>query len=337
MTTPVSADPNKPVPSPQSAAPAPAASAVPDIKDNLTVREGVVVDQSTGKTIVADDITEEAPLLETPQDFKKKKKTVSEESINFFELLLAQSKINLETRQDSLKARQDGLKSMQKAQKDSAKDMDKKIDEQNQKQSNSSAKSGFLGIFSKVFTALTAVIGVAMLFVPGMQAFGVLMLVGAAVSVATQIPGVMEGLGKMFTAILTPIIGKELAEKWGPIVAAIYVAVVQIALAVAGPAAIGNLAQGAMRLAATVLKYAATAAGTLQGGVQGGVGVALGANNIDLAKITKAVESLSGLNDLLNTQVQQAIDSINQNYKQMTADLRRASQQIDSVPTFQVA
>jgi hypothetical protein len=75
----------------------------------------------------------------------------------------------------------------------------------------------------------------------------------------------------------------------------------------------------------------------VQGGVQGGVGVALGVNNIDLAKITKAVESLTGLNDLLNTQVQQTIDAINQNYKQMSADLRRSSQAIDSIPTFQVA
>lgn len=337
MTNPVSNDPKIPVSTSNPAAPAPAASAVPDIKDNLTMKEGLVVDPNTGKTIVPEDIPEEAPLLDTPQDFKKKKKTVSQESINYFELLLAQSKLNLETRKDSLEARQKGLKSMQAAQKDSAKEMDKKIDEQNQKQEKSAAKSGFLSIFSKIFTAVTAILGVAMLFVPGMQAFGVLMLVGAAVSVATQIPGVMEGLGKMFTAILTPILGKELAEKWGPIVAAIYVAVVQIALAVAGPAAIGNLAQGAMRLAATVLKFAATAAGTLQGGVQGGLGIALGVNNIDIAKITKAVESLAGLNELLTTQVQQTIDAINQNYKQMTADLRRASQQIDSIPTYQVA
>jgi hypothetical protein len=337
MTTPVHAEPKQPVQSSHPAAPAAAASAAPEIKDNLTVREGVVLDPNASKPIFPADIPEEAPLLDSPENFQKKKKVVSEESINFFELLLAQSKINIETRRESIESRQKGLGHMQEAQKESAKDMDKKIDEQTQKQSNSSAKSGFLGIFSKVFTALTAVIGVAMLFVPGMQVFGVLMLVGAAVGVATQIPGVMEGLGKMFTALLTPILGKELAEKVGPIVAAIYVAVVQIALAVAGPAAIGTLAAGAMRLAATALKYAATAAGTVQGGVQGGVGIALGVNNIDLAKITKAVESLTGLNDLLNTQVQQTIDAINQNYKQMSADLRRSSQAIDSIPTFQVA
>jgi hypothetical protein len=301
------------------------------------MKDGVVLDPNSGKKALFGDIPEEAPQIDSPEDFKKKKKVVSEESIDFFKLLLAQSKINLETRRESIEARQKGLASMQAAQKDSSKEMDKKIDEQTQKQAKSNAKSGFLGIFSKVFTAITAVLGVALLFVPGMQAFGVLMLVGAAVSVATQIPGVMEGLGKMFTAILTPILGKELAEKWGPIVAAIYVAVVQIALAVAGPAAIGNLAAGAMRLAATVLKWTASAAGTIQGAVQGGVGVALGINNIDLAKITKAVESLTGVNDLLNTQVQQAIEAINQNYRQMTADLRRASQQIDSIPTFQVA
>jgi len=92
-----------------------------------------------------------------------------------------------------------------------------------------------------------------------------------------------------------------------------------------------------MQLVVTVVKLTSSIAGTVQGAVQGGVGIALGTNNIDLAKITKAVDSLTGLNDLQNTQVQQAIEAINQNYKQMTADLRRASQQIDSVPTFQVS
>ena len=337
MTTPVHAEPKQPVQSTQSAAPAPAASAAPEIKDNFAVREGVVLDQNAGKPTISLDIPEEAPLLDSPENFKKKKQVVSEQSLDFFALLLAQSKINIETRRESIESRQKGLGRMQEAQKDSAKDMDKKIDEQAQKQSKSAAKSGFLGTFSKVFAGITALIGGLMLIVPGMQAFGVLMLVGAAVSLATQIPGAMEGLGKMFTAILTPILGKELAEKVGPILAAIYVAVDQIALAVAGPAAIGTLAAGAMRLAATALKYAATAAGTVQGGVQGGVGVALGVNNIDLAKITKAVESLTGLNDLLNTQVQQTIASINQNYQQMSNDMRRSSQQIDSIPTFQVA
>ena len=334
MTTPVHAEPKQPVQSSHPAAPAAAASAAPEIKDNFAVREGVVLDPNASKPIFPADMPEEAPVLDSPENFKKKKQVVSEQSLDFFALLLAQSKINIETRRESIESRQKGLGRMQEAQKESAKDMDKKIDEQTDKQSKSAAKSGFLSIFNIVFAGITAVIGALMLIVPGMQAFGVLMLVGAAVSLATQIPGAMEGLGKMFTAILTPLIGKEAAEQWGPIVAAIYVAVVQIALAVAGPA---TLAQGSMRLAATVLKWTASAASTVQGGVQGGVGVALGVNNIDLAKITKAVESLTGLNDLLNTQVQQTIASINQNYQQMSNDMRRSSQQIDNIPTFQVA
>ena len=334
MTTPVHAEPKQPVQSSHPVAPAPAASAAPEIKDNFAVREGVVLDPNASKPIFPADMPEEAPVLDSPENFKKKKQVVSEQSLDFFALLLAQSKINIETRRESIESRQKGLGRMQEAQKESAKDMDKKIDEQTDKQSKSAAKSGFLSIFNIVFAGITAVIGALMLIVPGMQAFGVLMLVGAAVSLATQIPGAMEGLGKMFTAILTPLIGKEAAEQWGPIVAAIYVAVVQIALAVAGPA---TLAQGSMRLAATVLKWTASAASTVQGGVQGGVGVALGVNNIDLAKITKAVESLTGLNDLLNTQVQQTIASINQNYQQMSNDMRRSSQQIDNIPTFQVA
>lgn len=339
MPTPVTTDSKPPVQTSQTTgpAPAPAASVAPEVSDNLKFQAGVVVDPDSKTQTLADEIPEEIPALATPEDFKKKKKAVSEDSISYFELLLAQSKSNLESRKDSIEARQKSLGRMQQAQKESAKEMDKKIDEQAESQRKSAAKSGFLSIFSKVFTAITAVIGVAMLFVPGMQAFGVLMLVGAAVSIATQIPGVMEGLGKMFTAILTPILGKELAEKWGPIVAAIYVAVVQIALAVSGPMTVKNIAEGAMKAFAAVIKWTASVAGTVQGAVQGGVGIALGVNNIDLAKITKSVDLLTSLNDLFGTQIQQYIETINQNYKQMTEDMRRSSQLVSDFPTFQVA
>jgi hypothetical protein len=336
MPAPVTNDSKQPV---QISGPAsaPAATETPEVKDNLTVQAGVLVDPNPKTQTPAGEISEEIPSLSSPEDFKSKKKAVSQDSINFFDLLLAQAKSNLESRKDSIEARQNSLARVQDAQKENAKEMDKKVDNQVESQSKSASKSGFLSIFSKVFTAITAVIGVAMLFVPGMQAFGVLMLVGAAVSVATQIPVVMEGLGKVFTAILTPFIGKEAAEKWGPIVATIYVAVVQIALVVAGPSTVTSSAEGLMKMAATVIKWTASAAGTVQGAVQGGVGIALGANNIDLAKITKAVDSLTSLNDLLNTQVQQMIQTINQNYKQMTDDLRRSSQIVNDFPTFQVA
>jgi hypothetical protein len=339
MPSPVTTDSKPPVQTSQTTgpAPAPAASVAPEVSDNLKFQAGVVVDPDSKTQTLADEIPEEIPALATPEDFKKKKKAVSEDSISYFELLLAQSKSNLESRKDSIEARQKSLSRMQQAQKESAKEMDKKVDEQSESQRKSAAKSGFLSIFSKVFTAITAVIGVAMLFIPGMQAFGVLMLVGAAVSIATQIPGVMEGLGKMFTAILTPLLGKELAEKWGPIVAAIYVAVVQIALAVSGPMTVSNIATGAMKAFAAVIKWTASVAGTVQGAVQGGVGIALGANNIDLAKITKSVDLLTSLNDLFGTQIQQYIETINQNYKQMTEDMRRSSQLVSDFPTFQVA
>jgi hypothetical protein len=336
MPSPVTNDSKQPV---QISGPAsaPAATETPEVKDNLMVQAGVLVDPNPKTQTPAGEISEEIPSLSSPEDFKSKKKVVSQDSINFFELLLAQAKSNLESRKDSIEARQNSLERVQDAQKENTKEMDKKVDNQVESQSKSASKSGFLSIFSKVFTAITAVIGVAMLFVPGMQAFGVLMLVGAAVSIATQIPGAMEGLGKVFTAILTPFIGKEAAEKWGPIVATIYVAVVQIALVVAGPSTVTSSAEGLMKMAATVIKWTASAAGTVQGAVQGGVGIALGANNIDLAKITKAVDSLTSLNDLLNTQVQQMIQTVNQNYKQMTDDLRRSSQIVNDFPTFQVA
>jgi hypothetical protein len=343
MPTPVTNDPKTTV-NPAQSGPIDSNNPVqqtPEVKDNLTTNPGLVVDPNLNPTILAGEMTEEVPVLATPEDFKKKKKTVSQESINFFELILSQQKNSLEMKRDSLEARQRGAVAMQKAQKENAQDYDKKVNEQAESQRKSAAKSGFLSIFSKVFTAITAVIGAVMLFVPGMQAFGVLMLVGAAISIATQIPGVMEGLGKMFTALLTPFIGKEAAEKVGPIVATVFVAAVQITLAIAAPAAIVasalKVASAAMRAMASALRVTATAAGTIQGGVQGGVGIALGWNNIDLAKITLAVDSLQARSDFYDSQVQQLIEAINRNYNDMSADIRRMSQQIDSFPNLQIA
>jgi ABC-type multidrug transport system fused ATPase/permease subunit len=170
MPSPVTTDSKPPVQTSQTngPAPAPAASVAPEVSDNLKFQDGVVVDPNSKTQTLADEIPEEIPALATPEDFKKKKKAVSEDSISYFELLLAQSKSNLESRKDSIDARQKSLVRMQEAQKESAKEMDKKIDEQAESQRKSAAKSGFLSIFSKVFTAITAVIGVAMLFVPGM-------------------------------------------------------------------------------------------------------------------------------------------------------------------------
>ena len=78
MTTPVHAEPKQPVQSSHPVAPAPAASAAPEIKDNVAVREGVVLDPNASKPIYSADIPEEAPLLDSPENFKEKKKVVSD-------------------------------------------------------------------------------------------------------------------------------------------------------------------------------------------------------------------------------------------------------------------
>ena len=336
MPSPVTNDTKQPVQI-SGPAPAPATSEIPTVTDNLNVQAGLVIDPNSNSKTLSKESTEEIPSLESPENFETKKKVVNEEkTLNLLDLLFAQAKANLNSRKESIDSRQKNLSRMQEAQKENAKDMDKKVDEQMDKQAKSNSKSGFMSIFNKVFAGITALIGLAMIIiVPGMQAVGALMLVGAAISLATQIPGVMEGLGKMFTAILTPFIGKEAAEKWGPIVASVYVAVVQIALAVAT----WNVASAGQSLGAmaAVLRFASTAAQTTQGVVQGGVGIALGVNNIDLAKITKEVDFLSSFNDFANTQVQQYIQAINQNYQEMSRDLRRSLQTINEIPTIQIA
>jgi hypothetical protein len=92
-----------------------------------------------------------------------------------------------------------------------------------------------------------------------------------------------------------------------------------------------------MRATASILRWTASAAGTVQGGVQGGVGVALGIDNIDLAQITKAVDSLLAQTDFFDSQMQQLIEAINQNYNDMAAEIRRIGRQVDSIPTIQIA
>ena len=313
----------------------------PEVKDNLSANQAVVVDANKNRSLLMGEVTDEVPELAPPQEFVQKKKVVSAESLNLFELILSQQTNSLQMKRDSLEARQRGSEAVQKAQRDNAQEFDKKVNEQAESQRKSAAKSGFLSIFTTVFSAITAVIGAFLLVVPGMQVFGALMIFGAAMSLATQIPGVMEGLGKMFTAILTPFIGKEAAETWGPIVASIYVAAVQLAMVIIAPHAIVGsalqVASTAMKVVASTLRYYASAISTYQGIVQGGVGIALGINNKNLADITLAVDRLSANADFYDSNVQQLIEAVNQNYRDISAEIRRMSQQVDSIPNLQIA
>ena len=300
--------------------------------DNLAKADALVVLSGNDQLPLPEGL-EEQPEIETPANFRNKKSAFSGENIpDYFALLAFQQKKDIEQKRDNMEARQKSADSLQQAQKKSNQEVDKKITEQAESQSKSNAKSGFLGIFSKIFTGLTFLLGAAMMFVPGLQALGIALMVTSAIGFAASFPAVMEALGKAVTAFLTPFIGEENAKKIGPIVAAVLVAVTQVAIMfmVPNPATI-------LSIGAQVLKGIAVGAQITQGAVSGGVGIALGINNLKLADITYALDQLTASSDLFSTLLNQALDALTSEYDNMSESVKRYVQQIDDTPKISIA
>lgn len=331
MPAPVTND-SKPqtVQSPDAPIPAPAANEAP--KDVFAQKDALVVLSGNDQAIPLGDF-EEAPEILPPEEFRKKKKAALPQDVpSYFALLAAQQKKDLEQKRDNMDARQRTAAAVQKAQKDSNLATDNKINEQAESQKKSSAKSGFLGIFSKVFSVITFAIGAAMMFVPGLQPLGIALMVTSAIGFATSFPAVMKALGDVFTALLKPLLGEELAKKLGPIFAAVFVAVAQVAVLLAVP----NPAQ-VLSTAASILKTISTATQVTQSAVSGGVGVALGINNLKLADITFALDKLLANTDLFSTQLNNILDALGKEYENMSDSVRKYIQQIDDTPKVSIA
>ena len=303
------------------------------IKDNLSESRGVVIKSDKENPTDAPLTLHEAPELASPDSFKKEK-------FNFFALQAENAVLNFSIKKQNLEVTQHRLDMMQSDQKKNNEDFDKKVNEQADKQAKSASKSGFLGVFNKVFTGLQIVAGIAALLVPGMQAFGVLLLVGAAAGLAASSPAVMKAVGGVFASVLEKCgMSPEKAQEWGSAIATVYFTMVQIGCAVASFNVVGALSAGgtAMRLLGTGLKTLTSASGVTQGAVDAGVGIAKGINDADLAKITQAVDILQSNSDFLNQHINLFMNLIQQTYKEMSAAMSSAVQGMDSVPTFQVA
>jgi hypothetical protein len=299
-------------------------------KDNLAQKDALVV---MPDSLVAQGLeSEEQPEIETPEQFRSKKPVIPKDLPDYFLLLATQQKKDLEQKKVNMESRLKSSAAIQEAQKTANLETDKKINEQAESQQKSNAKSGFLSIFTKIFSVITFAIGAAMMFVPGLQALGVALMVTSAISFATSFPEVMKALGDVFTKILTPLLGEELAKKIGPIVAAVVIAVAQIAIMIAVP----NPAQ-VLSTAATVLKTISTASQVGQAAVSGGVGVSLGVNNLDLADITNALDKLMASSDLFSSQFNNILDALNKEYQNMSDSVRKYVQQIDDTPKISIA
>lgn len=320
--------------SPVSNTPVPNAPAMTDSapKDNLAQKDAVVLLSGNEQLLPPLDL-EEQPELESPENFKKPKKSLFADNIpDYFRLLATQQKKDLEQKRDNMEARQKSTASIQEAQKKANLETDKKINEQAESQQKSSAKSGFLSIFTKVFSVLTFVLGAAMMFVPGLQGLGIALMVTSAIGFATSFPEVMKGFGDFLTKVLTPLIGEDAAKKVGPILAAVIVAATQVAImiAVPNPAAI-------LSTAAAILKTIAASSQVAQSLVSGSVGFALGVNNLKLSDITFALDQLLADTSLFSTQLNNLIDALNSDYKNFAEAVRKYTQQIDDSPKISAA
>jgi hypothetical protein len=171
-----------------------------------------------------------------------------------------------------------------------------------------------------------------MMFVPGLQPLGIALMVTGAISLATSFPEVMKALGDVFTKILTPFLGEELAKKIGPIVAAVTIAIAQLVILAMVP----NPAQVLSTLG-TVLKTIGAAAQVTNSAVSGTVGVLLGKNNLDLADITYAVDKLLANSELFSSQLNNVLDALTKDYDNMSESVRKYVQQIDDTPKVSIA
>lgn len=300
--------------------------------DNLAKADALVVLSGNDQLTLPEGL-EEQPEIETPEKFRSKKSGFTAGDVpDYFALLAFQQKKDLEQKRDNMESRQKSSDALQKAQTKTNQEVDKKMTDQAESQSKSNAKSGFLSVFSKIFTGATFLIGLAMMAFPGLQAFGIALMVTSAIGFATSFPAVMDALGKAVTAVLTPILGEELAKKIGPIYAAYLVAVTQVAImfVVPNPAVILSITE-------KVLKGIAAGAQITQSAVSGGVGVALGWNNLDLAKITYALDQLTANADLYSTQLNQLLDALSSEYGNMSESVKRYVQQIEDTPKISIA
>ena len=304
------------------------------IKDNLSETRGVVINSKEEKPNNGSLTLHEAPELASPDSFKNKK------PFNVFALQADNAILNIGIKKQNLEVNQHSLDMIKSDQKKNNEEFDKKVNEQADKQAKSASKSGFMGVFNKVFAGLQIVAGIAAMLVPGMQVFGALMIAGGAISLASSSPELMEKFSGAITSVLEKCgMSADKAKEWGGYLATGIVVIAQIACAIGSFNAIGAVSAGAtaMRLLGTGLKTLTAASGTAQGAGNAIVGTSLGINNADLAKITQAVDILQSNSNFLNQNVNLLMNSISQTYKEMSATMSSAVQGMDSVPTFQVA
>lgn len=319
-----------------------AAVASPDLspKDNLARKDALVV-LSTNSQALGEELVER-PEIESPEQFKSKKNLVKVNDLpDYFTLLATQQKKDLEQKRDNLDTRQKSTAAVMEAKKKANLQTNQKISEQADSQQKSSAKSGFLSVFTRVFSGITFAIGAVMMAVPGLQLLGVALMVSGAIGIATSFPEVTKAFGDLITKILTPVLGQDLAKTLGPILAAFYIAGAQVATMIVVPnptqitSAVNNVLSALKSISSlkTLATYATITQTVVSAGMQGAISI----NNLNLADITKALDSLNASSELFSTQLNNLIDALNRDYQNMADSARKYAQQIDDTPKIAIA
>jgi hypothetical protein len=223
------------------------------------------------------------------------------------------------------------MDSMQKTNKSLADKQIKQMEDQAQKQQQADKKSGIFSWVSKIFTALTVVVAVALIATGVGAGFGIGLLVGLAAGQILQIDAVKNAIVKAVSAVF--------GEKVGAILANVVILAVQIAIAIksgnlgAALAKGSNIMKAVSNVAAKVIKGlndVEKAKNTLMkvnttvqatGGItQGAMQIDIGVTNIQLANLKQVVQDnkadmsfLTGLIDQTLALQKQATDRLSQN------------------------
>jgi hypothetical protein len=226
------------------------------------------------------------------------------------------------------------MDSMQKTNKSLADKQIKQMEDQAQKQQQADKKSGIFSWVSKIFTALTVVVAVALIATGVGAGFGIGLLVGLAAGQLLQIDAVKNAIVKAVSAVF--------GEKVGAILANVVILAVQIAIAIksgnlgAALAKGSNIMKAVSNVAAKVIKGlndVDKAKNTLMkvnttvqatGGItQGGMQIDIGVTNIQLANLKRVVQDnkadmsfLTGLIDQTLALQKQATDRLSQNLQE---------------------
>ena len=237
------------------------------------------------------------------------------------------------------------MDSMQKANKSLADKQIKQMEDQAQKQQQADKKSGIFSWVSKIFTALTVVVAVALIATGVGAGFGVGLLVGMAAGQLLQIDAVKNAIVSALSAVF--------GDKVGAILANVVILAVQIAIAIksgnlgAALAKGSNIMKAVSNVAAKVIKGlndVEKAKNTLMkvnttvqatGGItQGAMQIDIGVTNIQLANLKQVVQDNKADMSFLTGLIDQTLALQKQSTARLSQNLQDTLSQVASYSSF---